>query len=98
MLDYVHHLKELLDYFTFMEGNISCFLVSAIIPLIKFSRDLQVKVYMLHILFCSTFFCTSVASCSVSAGETEITRLFVFIFLIYEIWKSKRAFYAKTSD
>ncbi|KAF8052490.1 hypothetical protein N665_1554s0003 [Sinapis alba] len=41
MLEYVHHLKELLDYFTFMEGNISCFLVSAVIPLIKFSRDLQ---------------------------------------------------------
>ncbi|CAH8359476.1 unnamed protein product [Eruca vesicaria subsp. sativa] len=41
MLEYVHHLKELLDYFTFMEGNISCFLVSAIIPLIRFSRDLQ---------------------------------------------------------
>ncbi|KAF8079683.1 hypothetical protein N665_1006s0008 [Sinapis alba] len=41
MLEYVHHLKELLDYFTFMEGNISCCLVSAVIPLIKFSRDLQ---------------------------------------------------------
>ncbi|CAH8358387.1 unnamed protein product [Eruca vesicaria subsp. sativa] len=41
MLEYVHHLKELLDYFTFMEGNISCFLVSAITPLIRFSRDLQ---------------------------------------------------------
>ncbi|KAG2305565.1 hypothetical protein Bca52824_034216 [Brassica carinata] len=41
MLEYVHHLKELLDYFTFMEGNISCLLVSAVIPLIKFSRDLQ---------------------------------------------------------
>ncbi|CAA7058843.1 unnamed protein product [Microthlaspi erraticum] len=41
MLEFVHHLKELLDYFTFMEGNISCFLVSAVIPLIKFSRDLQ---------------------------------------------------------
>ncbi|KAG2283945.1 hypothetical protein Bca52824_055165 [Brassica carinata] len=41
MLEYVHHLKELLDYFTLMEGNISCFLVSAVIPLIKFSRDLQ---------------------------------------------------------
>ncbi|XP_024007670.1 Fanconi anemia group I protein homolog isoform X2 [Eutrema salsugineum] len=41
MLEFVHHLKELLDYFTFMEGNISCFLVSAIIPLIKFSHELQ---------------------------------------------------------
>ncbi|KAL1210225.1 hypothetical protein V5N11_021808 [Cardamine amara subsp. amara] len=41
MLEFVHHLKELLDYFTFMEGNISCFLVSAVIPLIKFSHDLQ---------------------------------------------------------
>ncbi|KAG7533501.1 FANCI solenoid 4 domain [Arabidopsis thaliana x Arabidopsis arenosa] len=41
MLEFVHHLKELLDYFTFMEGNISCLLVSAVIPLIKFSHDLQ---------------------------------------------------------
>ncbi|CAA0408588.1 unnamed protein product [Arabidopsis thaliana] len=41
MLEFVHHLKELLDYFTFMEGHISCFLVSAVIPLIKFSLDLQ---------------------------------------------------------
>ncbi|CAN8255542.1 unnamed protein product [Cochlearia groenlandica] len=41
MLEFVHHVKELLDYFTFMEGNVSCFLVSAVIPLIKFSHDLQ---------------------------------------------------------
>ncbi|WZZ36654.1 hypothetical protein YC2023_020055 [Brassica napus] len=49
MLEYVHHLKELLDYFTLMEGNISCFLVSAVIPLIKFSRDLQLDYTILVI-------------------------------------------------
>ncbi|XP_010558807.1 PREDICTED: Fanconi anemia group I protein [Tarenaya hassleriana] len=41
MLEYVHHIKELLDYFTYMEGSISSCLVTAVIPLIKFSRDLQ---------------------------------------------------------
>lgn len=81
MLEFVHHLKELLDYFTFMEGNISSFLVSAVIPLIKFSHDLQVK-YVLLILFCYTLFCTSAAVWNVLACRIDNTRLFVCIFLI----------------
>ncbi|XP_026659001.2 Fanconi anemia group I protein homolog isoform X2 [Phoenix dactylifera] len=41
MLDYIAHLKELLDYFSFMNDVTSVALVDAILPLIKFSRDLQ---------------------------------------------------------
>jgi Fanconi anemia group I protein len=42
MLEHVSRLKELLDYFTFMHGNVAAYLVTALLPLIKFSRDLQV--------------------------------------------------------
>lgn len=42
MLEHVYRLKELLDYFTFMHGNVAVYLVTALLPLIKFSRDLQV--------------------------------------------------------
>nr|XP_029120442.1 Fanconi anemia group I protein [Elaeis guineensis] len=41
MLDYISHLKESLDYFTFMNDITSVALIDAILPLIKFSRDLQ---------------------------------------------------------
>ncbi|KAK9288581.1 hypothetical protein L1049_017040 [Liquidambar formosana] len=41
MLEFVSRLKELLDYFTFMHGKIATYLVTALLPLIKFSRDLQ---------------------------------------------------------
>ncbi|EHA8589521.1 Fanconi anemia group I protein [Cocos nucifera] len=41
MLEYVAHLKESLDYFTFMNDITSVALVDAILPLIKFNRDLQ---------------------------------------------------------
>ncbi|KAF8387882.1 hypothetical protein HHK36_026544 [Tetracentron sinense] len=41
MLEHVARLKELLDYFTFMHGKIATSLVTALLPLIKFSRDLQ---------------------------------------------------------
>ncbi|KAK2990118.1 hypothetical protein RJ640_014787 [Escallonia rubra] len=41
MLEHVTHLKELLDYFTLMPGKVATHLVTALLPLIKFSRDLQ---------------------------------------------------------
>ncbi|KAH6769676.1 hypothetical protein C2S52_014479 [Perilla frutescens var. hirtella] len=41
MLEHMSHLKEMLDYFTFMDGRISYNLVTVLLPLIKFSRDLQ---------------------------------------------------------
>ncbi|XP_039020727.1 Fanconi anemia group I protein [Hibiscus syriacus] len=41
MLEHVPRLKELLDYFTFMDGKIASYLVSALLPLIRFSRDLR---------------------------------------------------------
>ncbi|KAF5452322.1 hypothetical protein F2P56_027331 [Juglans regia] len=41
MLEHVSRLKELLDYFTFMHGKVAAFLVTALLPLFKFSRDLQ---------------------------------------------------------
>ncbi|WCJ23472.1 Fanconi anemia group I protein [Euphorbia peplus] len=41
MLEHVSRLKELLDYFTFMHGNVSSYLVAALVPLIKFNRDLR---------------------------------------------------------
>jgi hypothetical protein len=42
MLEYIAHLKELLDYFSFMNDKISTGLISCILPLTKFSRDLKV--------------------------------------------------------
>ncbi|KAJ0034471.1 hypothetical protein Pint_24485 [Pistacia integerrima] len=41
MLEHVSLLKELLDYFTFMNGKVASYLVTALLPLIKFSHDLQ---------------------------------------------------------
>ncbi|XP_027115991.1 uncharacterized protein [Coffea arabica] len=41
MLDHVAHLKELLDYFTFTHAKISSHLVAVLLPLTKFSHDLQ---------------------------------------------------------
>ncbi|XP_017975888.1 PREDICTED: Fanconi anemia group I protein homolog isoform X1 [Theobroma cacao] len=41
MVEHVPRLKELLDYFTFMDGKVASYLVSALLPLIRFSRDLQ---------------------------------------------------------
>lgn len=96
MLEYVHHLKELLDYFTFMEGTISCFLVSAVIPLVKFSRDLQVN-YM-----CCTFafvlLYSAHAAWRFSGRRIDNTRVFVCIFLICGIKKRDESLHAKTSD
>lgn len=42
MLEHVSRLKELLDYFAFMHGKVAAHLVSVLLPLLKFSRDLQV--------------------------------------------------------
>ncbi|KAL6193735.1 hypothetical protein ACLB2K_034819 [Fragaria x ananassa] len=41
MLEHVSRLKELLDYFTFMHDKVAAQLVTALLPLIKFSRDLK---------------------------------------------------------
>ncbi|KAF8721089.1 hypothetical protein HU200_023505 [Digitaria exilis] len=41
MLEYIAHLKELLDYFSFMNDKISTGLISWILPLTKFSHDLK---------------------------------------------------------
>ncbi|TVU47095.1 hypothetical protein EJB05_06676 [Eragrostis curvula] len=41
MLEYIAHLKELLDYFAFMNDKISTGLISCILPLTKSSRDLK---------------------------------------------------------
>ncbi|XP_042050560.1 Fanconi anemia group I protein [Salvia splendens] len=41
MLEHMSHLKEMLDYFTFMDGRISSNLVTVLLPLMKFSRNLQ---------------------------------------------------------
>ncbi|KAM3358498.1 hypothetical protein P3S68_021429 [Capsicum galapagoense] len=41
MLEHVSHLKELLDYFTFMNEKVSSHLVAALLPLSRLSRDLQ---------------------------------------------------------
>ncbi|XP_068658858.1 uncharacterized protein [Aristolochia californica] len=40
MLEYVGQIKELLEYFTFMHETISMSLITVLVPLIKFSRDL----------------------------------------------------------
>lgn len=49
LLEHVSRLKELLDYFVFMDGKVATCLVAALLPLIKFSRDLQVNIF--HIQF-----------------------------------------------
>ncbi|XP_043711857.1 Fanconi anemia group I protein isoform X2 [Telopea speciosissima] len=41
MLEHVTRLKELLDYFTFMHGQVATSLVTTLLPLMKFSTDLQ---------------------------------------------------------
>ncbi|KAL8484955.1 hypothetical protein ACS0TY_027311 [Phlomoides rotata] len=41
MLDHVAHLKEMLDYFAFMDDRIAYDLVTVLLPLIKFNHDLQ---------------------------------------------------------
>uniref|UniRef100_M1ASV5 Fanconi anemia group I protein n=1 Tax=Solanum tuberosum TaxID=4113 RepID=M1ASV5_SOLTU len=41
MLEHISHLKELLDYFTFMNDKVSSHLVAALLPLSRISRDLQ---------------------------------------------------------
>ncbi|GKU85432.1 hypothetical protein SLEP1_g110 [Rubroshorea leprosula] len=41
MLEYISHLKELLDYFTFMDNKVASNLVNALLPLTRLSRDLQ---------------------------------------------------------
>ncbi|PIA61325.1 hypothetical protein AQUCO_00300695v1, partial [Aquilegia coerulea] len=41
MLEHVARLKDLLDYFTYMHGGISTSLVTAFLPLLRLSRDLQ---------------------------------------------------------
>ncbi|KAK4338871.1 hypothetical protein RND71_040333 [Anisodus tanguticus] len=41
MLEHISHLEELLDYFTFMNDKVSSHLVTALLPLIRLSRDLQ---------------------------------------------------------
>ncbi|KAI0510346.1 hypothetical protein KFK09_010947 [Dendrobium nobile] len=41
MLEYVARLKELLDYFTFMHEKTAISVIDAILPLIKFSKDLR---------------------------------------------------------
>lgn len=50
MLEYVSRMKELLDYFTFMHGKTSIRLVKAILPLVKYSHDLQVWILLLYYL------------------------------------------------
>ncbi|GMH08297.1 hypothetical protein Nepgr_010137 [Nepenthes gracilis] len=41
MLEHVSRLKELLDYFTFLDSNVATYLMTALLPFTKFSRDLQ---------------------------------------------------------
>ncbi|KAF5185291.1 Fanconi anemia group i protein-like protein [Thalictrum thalictroides] len=41
MLEHIARLKDLLDYFSYMHGGISTSLVTAFLPLLKLSRDLQ---------------------------------------------------------
>lgn len=42
LLEHASRLKELLDYFTFMNGKVASGIVTALLPLTKFSRGLQV--------------------------------------------------------
>lgn len=46
MLEHVGKLKELLDYFIFMHEKTATSLVNAILPLIRFSCDLQVVILL----------------------------------------------------
>ncbi|KAJ4968206.1 hypothetical protein NE237_014907 [Protea cynaroides] len=48
MLEHVTRLKELLDYFTFMHGQVATSLVTTLLPLMKFSPDL--KGYMILVM------------------------------------------------
>ncbi|KAL4565776.1 hypothetical protein LXL04_029881 [Taraxacum kok-saghyz] len=41
MLEHVSHLKELLDYFGFMNNKVASHLINILVPLIKFSHNLQ---------------------------------------------------------
>ncbi|KAF0913605.1 hypothetical protein E2562_023716 [Oryza meyeriana var. granulata] len=41
LLEYIAHLKELLDYFAFLNDKISTGLINCILPLTKFSHDLK---------------------------------------------------------
>ncbi|CAH1453879.1 unnamed protein product [Lactuca virosa] len=41
MLEHVSHLKELLDYFGFMHSKVASHLINILVPLIKFSHNLQ---------------------------------------------------------
>ncbi|CAL9779125.1 unnamed protein product [Musa acuminata subsp. burmannicoides] len=41
MLEYIAHLKELLDYFTFLQERMAIAIIDALLPLIRFSHDLQ---------------------------------------------------------
>ncbi|KAD4178259.1 hypothetical protein E3N88_26850 [Mikania micrantha] len=41
MLEYISHLKELLDYFGFMQSKVAYHLVNVLLPLIKFSNNFQ---------------------------------------------------------
>ncbi|KAF6165439.1 hypothetical protein GIB67_017921 [Kingdonia uniflora] len=41
MLEHVARLKDLLDYFTFMHEKTATSIVNALLPLLRFSRDLQ---------------------------------------------------------
>ncbi|KAF2289157.1 hypothetical protein GH714_029162 [Hevea brasiliensis] len=41
VLEHVSRLKELLDYFTFMHGNVASYLVAALASLFKFNCDLR---------------------------------------------------------
>ncbi|KAI3691576.1 hypothetical protein L6452_31372 [Arctium lappa] len=41
MLEHVSHLKELLDYFGFMHNKVASHLINSLLPLIKFSHNLQ---------------------------------------------------------
>lgn len=50
MLEHISHLKELLDYFTFMNDKVSSHLVAALLPLSRISRDLQVLIDILQFL------------------------------------------------
>lgn len=43
MLEQNGRLKDLLDYFTFMHDKPAHALIAAVLPLIRFSRDLQVQ-------------------------------------------------------
>ena len=69
MLEHVSRMKELLDYFTFMHGKVAAEVVSVLLPLIKFSRDLQVVIVPLPnmcqnctfiLVNCDTMFLSSI--------------------------------------